>query len=123
MADLTRRSLLHGIPTLGMSPLVGISSEVHNAIVRHDHANRLFSANCWRSDELDPRYAADTPQNNERIFWSTLNAEADALEVLLATPVHTHQCSTAKGKHLLTYLHCDGLDPRHFEPLLQSMIF
>jgi len=100
-----------------------MSSDLARAIVRHRAADQAFIDNCWRSDTLDPRYASDTPENNARVYRATLLAETNALDAVLSTPVLTQEDSTAKGKHLLAYWQRQGLEARHFEPLLRAMIF
>ena len=120
---ITRRRLLRSVPAFALPRTDGLSSRVQNAIARHLLADRAFSENCWRGDALDPRFGSDTPENNKRIYWATLNAEVSALDELLSTPVLSRQDSTAKGKHLLAYLRRDGLEAHHFEPLLKAMIF
>ncbi|MEO1748393.1 MAG: hypothetical protein AAFR27_07220 [Pseudomonadota bacterium] len=120
---ITRRRLLRSVPSFAVPFTDGLSSNVKNAIARHLTADRTFSENCWRSDEIDPRFGSDTPENNKRIYWATLNAEVCALDELLSTLVLTRQDSTAKGKHLSACLRRDGLEARHFQPLLEAMIF
>ena len=124
-SSITRRTFFRGAPlaALSLSYPLGVSDNVLAAIARHRHAHEQFAANCWRSDEIDPRYASDTPQNNERIFIAALKAEARTLNALLSLPVHTQQDSTAKGKHLLAYLHRNFLEDHHVDRLLRSMIF
>jgi hypothetical protein len=127
MADtcsITRRTFFRGAPlaALPLSYPTGVSDELLAAIARHQHADDMFSANCWRSDELDPRYASDTPENNERIFCAALKAEAETLDALLALPVDTREDMAAKARHLLAYLHRNGLETRHFDRLLRAMI-
>jgi len=112
---------LHGTFAIGMP--TGISSDLARAIVRHRAADQAFIDNCWRSDTLDPRYASDTPGNNASIYRATLQAETDALYAVLSMPAPTCEDSTAKSKHLLNYWRRQGLEARHFEPLLRAMIF
>ncbi|MBW3096251.1 hypothetical protein [Pseudohoeflea coraliihabitans] len=118
---ITRRTLLRGAPLAALVPSTPMS-DMARAIAWHRQSLKEFSANCWRSDELDPRYASDTPENNERIFATALKREEETLADLLQLPAHDATAMSAKGAYLLAYLERDGLEERHVKLLLKSMI-
>jgi len=127
--SISRRKLICHAPlaavAVSLPTVVAVSDSplVLQSVARHRQAYRDFENNCWRDDRLAPQYNSDTPENNERIFWSKSNAEEAAFDDLLNAPVNTIADLRAKSGYLLDYVRRQGtFEDNHIEELLSSMV-
>ena len=98
------------------------TTDVHAAVARHKVAWQAFEDNVWRSDEMDPRYTSNTPENNAAIYDATNAAEARAFQQFMEVRPQTLEGMRAKATHLLAHLRGGYVSDENWTAFLRAMI-
>ena len=98
------------------------ATDVHTAAARHKAAWQTFEDNVWRSDELDPRYASDTPEHNEAIYSEADEAEEQAFRQFMEVRPQTPEGMRAKASHLLDHVRGGHVTEENWKGFLKAMI-
>ena len=107
----TRRAVIKGLGVAGLAAaaltasasfLSPSTSEVLAAVARHKAAWQAFGENCWRTDELDPRYVLADAEKNQAIWDAANKADYAAFDQFMEVRPQTPDDMKAKAEYLLS---------------------